>query len=265
MFVFTTMANLDFVFRPYKGENTEGVHVMVVGTSDGGIHLSMYDSFVIGSFNPLRTAARPHPLPLDLQLCGHGAHPDISTHSLVFRSKEQGKSLYFLPMDLTFVYDSPVDLALLASKTTTLQNLLRYLKQALSHMTGEWKSTRELPARFLFGVREDLEKMPTGPMTIVQALFHTVTTGHVFPPVKDWLVDSVAERVSLRNSYQFRAKKLMSLSGAQTLAQSCGLWPRKSSQPCPSKFHPGTGKVRHNTQPLAWTGSLSRQPREHRI
>ncbi|KAK3368118.1 anaphase-promoting complex, cyclosome, subunit 4-domain-containing protein [Podospora didyma] len=192
MFLFSTTASLDFVFRPCRAEDAGSVHAMIVGTEDGSIHLSIYDSFVIGIF---KHTPRPGPGPGIYQLCGHGSHPDISTHALLLRRQGgNGMAVYLVPMDMTFIHYSPVNLSLLASKMTTLQNLLRYLTQAQSHMISEWKSTRELPARFLLGVQEDLQKMPNGPVTIVQALYHTVATGHVFPPVKEWLVDSLAER-----------------------------------------------------------------------
>lgn len=197
MFVFSTTASLEFVFRPCRAEDADDVHVMIVGTADGGIHLSIYDSFVIGVF---RHSPRTHGTGDGsgvFQLCGHGSHPEISTHMLLLRPQAgDGTALYLVPMDLIFVDHSPVNLSLLASKTTTLQNLLRYLKQTQSHMVSEWKSTRDLPARFLLGVQDDLKKMPNGELTIVQALCHTVVTGHVFPPVKEWLMDSIAERVS---------------------------------------------------------------------
>lgn len=180
-----------------RAEDADAVHVMVVGTSDGGIHLSICDSFVIGTFRspnlPLGDPSPPGPV---LQLCGHASHPDVSTHALLL--KPQGPKpvlLYLWPMDLTFVRDSAVDISLLASKMTTMQNLLRYLKQAQSHMATEWHSTRELPGRFLNAVKEDLEKMEKGPMTIVQALSHTVVTGHVHPPLKEWLTESLNDRV----------------------------------------------------------------------
>ncbi|KAK1781007.1 anaphase-promoting complex, cyclosome, subunit 4-domain-containing protein [Copromyces sp. CBS 386.78] len=196
MFVFSTAASLEFVFRPYQPEDSDNVHVMIAGTADGGIHLSIYDSFVIGTFQHAPHTARGSPSGKGaFQLCGHSSHPKVSTHALLLRPKEGSlTSLYVVPMDLTFIHKSPINLSLLASKTTTLQNLLRYLKQAQSHMISEWKSTRELPGRFLRGVQEDLEKSPKGPVTIVQALYHTVATGHVFPQVKEWLVDSLAER-----------------------------------------------------------------------
>jgi anaphase-promoting complex subunit 4 len=49
----------------------------------------------------------------------------------------------------------------------------------------------------MLAVQDDLKKMPNGGMTVVQALYHTVVTGHIFPAVKEWLVDSLAERVSI--------------------------------------------------------------------
>ncbi|KXX79069.1 Anaphase-promoting complex subunit 4 [Madurella mycetomatis] len=195
MFLFSTTASLEFVFRPCMAEDADDVHVMVVGTADGGIHLSIYDSFVIGTFKHSPRTAKAEPGSSVFQLCGHGSHPEISSHMLLLRpQRSEENSIYLVPMDLTFIHHSPVNLSLLASKTTTLQNLLRYLKQTQSHMVGEWKSTRELPGRFLLGVQDDLKKIPNGGLTIVQALCHTVVTGHIFPPVKEWLVDSLAER-----------------------------------------------------------------------
>ncbi|KAK4455960.1 anaphase-promoting complex subunit 4 [Podospora aff. communis PSN243] len=193
MFVFSTTSSLEFVFRPIQPGEADAVHVMIVGTSDGSIHLSIYDSFVIGSFK--YSPRRQSPASSGFQLCGHGSHPKLSTHALLFCPQgRDGTLLHLVPIDLTFVHYSPVNLSLMASKMTTLQNLLRYLKQTQAHMVGEWKSTRELPGRLLNAVKEDLDNMERGPVSIVQALCHTVATGHVFPPVKEWLVDSLAER-----------------------------------------------------------------------
>ncbi|KAK4230896.1 anaphase-promoting complex, cyclosome, subunit 4-domain-containing protein [Podospora fimiseda] len=196
MFLFSTTVGLEFVFKPLRAEDADDVHVMVVGMEGGGIHLSIYDSFVIGTFR--HDDPKQKGTGTVYELCGHSSRPEISTHMLLM--KPQGvdiHSLRLVPMDLTFVHHSPVNLSLLASKVTTLQNLLRYVKQAQSHMAGEWKGTRELPSRFLLAVQDDLAKMNrggNGELTVVQALYHTVVTGHVFPPVKEWLLDSVAER-----------------------------------------------------------------------
>ncbi|KAI5859345.1 anaphase-promoting complex, cyclosome, subunit 4-domain-containing protein [Durotheca rogersii] len=196
MFVFTTRASLEFLFQPFSPQDSDKVDVMLIGTDDGQVHVSIYDSFVIGSFK----CALPLSFGKDtvaIQLLHHTSHPDLSTHVLAFKPSGQDKStsLYLVPMDLTFVYSSPVNLSLLASKTTTLQKLLRYVKQVQMHMMHEWQSTRELPTRFLNSINETLrESNKYGEMTIGQAMYHSVVTGHTFPEVQEWLVDQLAER-----------------------------------------------------------------------
>ncbi|KAK5632044.1 hypothetical protein RRF57_007758 [Xylaria bambusicola] len=194
-FVFTTRASLEFLFRPFSKDDSDKVDVMVVGTDDGQIHISIYDSFVIGSFR--------YSLPpsfgrkTELKLCGSASHLELSTHMLVFSPsvEDKTKTLYLVPIDLTFINSSPENLSLLASKTTTLQKLLRYVKQVQTHMLKEWQSTRELPNRFLNSINQTLKESEAyGDMNIGQAMYHSVVTGHTFPEVKEWLVDQLAER-----------------------------------------------------------------------
>ncbi|ROV94685.1 hypothetical protein VSDG_06139 [Cytospora chrysosperma] len=199
MFVFSTTASLESMFAPLKPEDNDVVDVTVVGSRGGSLHLSIYDSFPIGSFKiPIKQGPSPSSSQLagDFELCLHASHPEVSTYSLLLRTagEEKADFMYLVPMDLRFVSYSPVNLSLLASKTTTLQKLLRYVKQTQIHIINEWSSTRELPSRFLSFIQEDLQKMDSGPTSIVQALYHTVLTGHVHRPVKEWLVDSIAER-----------------------------------------------------------------------
>ncbi|KAI2637390.1 anaphase-promoting complex, cyclosome, subunit 4-domain-containing protein [Xylaria nigripes] len=195
MFVFTTRASLEFLFRPFAQDDSDKVDVMIVGTNDGQIHISIYDSFVIGSFRYSLPAS--FGTQAKLQLCGSASHIDLSTHVLVFKPST-GKlinTIYLVPIDLTFIYSSPENLSLLASKTTTLQKLLRYVKQVEVHMLHEWQSTRELPNRFLNSINETLREAGIyGEMNISQAIYHSVVTGHTFPEVKEWLVDQLAER-----------------------------------------------------------------------
>ncbi|KAI0901529.1 anaphase-promoting complex, cyclosome, subunit 4-domain-containing protein [Annulohypoxylon nitens] len=194
-FVFTTRASLEFLFQPFSPHDSDKVDVMIVGTDDGQIHVSIYDSFIIGTFK--YSLPQPSERDVSLQLCHHASHPNLSTHILVFRpSKDDNAStIYLIPMDLTFIHSSPENLSLLASKTTTLQKLLRYVKQVQMHMIHEWQSTRELPTRFLNSINETLRESENyGEMTIGQALYHSVVTGHTFPEVKEWLIDQLAER-----------------------------------------------------------------------
>jgi anaphase-promoting complex subunit 4 len=194
--VFTIRTGIDFLFQSPKPEEYGYVNIMIVGTNDGRLHLSINDSFVVGSFRypPTITSSSA-----TLLLTPHFSRPLISTQSLlVAETAKQPREVHLLPMDLPFISSLPINVALLASKLTTLQKLLRYLKQTQLHMCVEWKNTRELHARFLRSVQGDLESMKRGPRDIVAALYHTVVTGHAHRPVRQWLVDSVSERVSLR-------------------------------------------------------------------
>lgn len=190
--VFTLRTGIEFLFQPPKREEYEQVNVMVVGTDDGKLQLNIYDSFLIGTFLcPIPDSETA------LHMVSHAAHPQLSTQALIFADKPTDtEHVHLVPMDLPFISSSPINLSLLASKLTTLQKLLRYIKQTQLHMQVEWKNTRELPSRFLRSVQGDLEELPSGPRSIVPALYHTVVTGHAYEPVREWLVDSLAERVS---------------------------------------------------------------------
>jgi anaphase-promoting complex subunit 4 len=191
--VFSSRASLDSIFRPFDPKDNDIIDIMVVGTKDSRVHLSIYDSFVIGTFpSPSFTYQG------DLytgQLYLHASHRNYSTHSLIMKSSSTIKPmLYLVPMDLRFVSSSSGYLSLLASKSTALQNLLRYIQQVQNLMISEWKSSRDLPSRFLGNVNETLAEDSNRP-DIVQAMYHSVATGHTIPVVKEWLVDELAERV----------------------------------------------------------------------
>ena len=188
--VFSSRSSLDALFRPFDPKDNDAVDVMVVGTKEGHIHLTIYDSFVIGSFeSPVSIGVETYHLVL------HASNELYSTHSLLMKSSAPVERLFFVPMDLRFISASSEYLSLLASRSTALQNLLRYVNQVQVLMTSEWKATQELPNRFLQSINETLGDK--GKSDIVQALYHSVATGHTFPEVREWLVDELAERVSL--------------------------------------------------------------------
>ncbi|KAE9379056.1 hypothetical protein N431DRAFT_363885 [Stipitochalara longipes BDJ] len=184
--VFSSRQSLDAIFRPFDPKDNAAVDVMVVGTREGTIHLSIYDSFVIGSF--------PSPVVVDhipAHLARHASHEKYSTHSLLMRSAASDH-LFLVPMDLRFISASSQYLSLLASRSTAFQNLLRYIHQVQLLMVSEWKASQELPSRFLRNINETLGEKDNG--DIVQALYHSVATGHTFPSVREWLVDELSER-----------------------------------------------------------------------
>jgi anaphase-promoting complex subunit 4 len=185
--VFCSRSSLDALFRPFDPKDNSSVDVMIVGTENGKVHVTIYDSFIIGSF----------PLPSTIgeassKLLRHSSHSQSSTHSLLIQNSGSD-ILYVAALDLRFISATSDYLSLLASRSTALQNLLRYIHQVQILMANEWKSTQELPARFIRNVNETLEENAKG--DIVQALYHSVATGHTYPAVKEWLVDELQERV----------------------------------------------------------------------
>jgi anaphase-promoting complex subunit 4 len=185
--VFSSRSSLDSIFRPFDPKDNNAVNVMVVGTREGTIHLSIYDSFVIGSFSsPVIADGAP------AHLIRHASHEKSSTHSLLLKSSASDH-LFLVPMDLRFISTSSEHLSLLASRSTAFQNLLRYIHQVQLLMTSEWKATQELPSKFLRNINETLGEKDN--RDIVQALYHSVATGHTFPSVREWLVDELSERV----------------------------------------------------------------------
>jgi anaphase-promoting complex subunit 4 len=192
--VFSSRASLDGLFPPFDPKDNDAVDVMVVGTTDGRVHLTIYDSFVIGSFSmPPSTSGSNN---LKMQMVLHASHKHYSTHAVVMASASSSlRELFFVPMDLRFVSGSNEYLSLLASKSTALQNLLRYVNQVQILIAAEWQATQDLPEKFLRNINETLQEKQG--CDIVQALYHSVATGHTFPAVRDWLVDELAERVSL--------------------------------------------------------------------
>lgn len=239
---------------------------MIVGTDDGKLQLNIYDSFLIGTFpSPVSESLNTPPY-----MISHAAHPRLSTHALVFaHTQTEPEYLHLVPMDLPFISSSPINLCLLASKLTTLQKLLRYIKQTQLHMQVEWKNTRELPSRFLRSVQGDLEELPSGPRSIVPALYHTVVTGHAYGPVREWLIDSLAERVGVFPASNVRELKHVLISilptGSQAMGQSRRLRSRKSPQPSPREFPSGIRALYHYSQPSTWFGSILRRQRRHWI
>ncbi|TVY83618.1 Coatomer subunit delta [Lachnellula suecica] len=186
--VFCSRASLDALFRPFDPKDNNAVDVMIVGTKEGQIHLSIYDSFIVGSF-PAPSIGNAGPS----HLVFHSSHEQCSSHTLLVKSPGSD-ILYYVPMDLRFISTSSDNLSLLASRSTNLQNLLRYIDQVQLLMVGEWKSTQELPGKFVRNINETLGELHNGDWNIVQALYHSVATGHTVPCVKEWLVDELAER-----------------------------------------------------------------------
>ncbi|CAG7922612.1 unnamed protein product [Penicillium olsonii] len=187
--VFSSRASIDAIFHSTK-DTSDSVDVISVGFDDGTIHLRIFDCFEIGSFS---VGSSPG-VADSCRILRHASHPMSSTHAMLAspaKGEDRGP-LELVTMDLRFITKSGRYLSLLASKTTQLQNLLRYIGQVQRQIELEWKNAQELPARFLRSVNEDLKEKCQ--CDFITACYHLVVTGHCYEPMKEFLVDIVGER-----------------------------------------------------------------------
>lgn len=168
----------------------DSVDVLLTGFDNGTLHVSIYDCFEIGSFNLEQAAAV-------LKGCEpllHASHPYISTHTLfACTDGSPERDLYFIPLDLRFISNSGQYLSLLASRSTQLQHLLRYIRQVQNQMVNEWRSAQDLPSKFIRNINETLDEECQ--CDWVHAAYHLIVTGNCFTPVKEWLTNELTERV----------------------------------------------------------------------
>ena len=190
--IFSSRTSLDIIFQPLSPGSTDSADVLIVGFEDGTIHLSIYDSFHIGNFNLKQTSQ-------GFKKCTpivHSSHPLSTTHSLlVSGSDTREDELYLVPLDLRLISKAGRYLSMLASKSTQLHDLLRYIHQVQKQMYSDFKASQDLPSRFIQNIEETLQGQLDSNWT--QAAYHMVVTGHCYPEVKEWLVDQLGERVSL--------------------------------------------------------------------
>ncbi|KAH8699046.1 putative anaphase-promoting complex component Cut20/Apc4 [Talaromyces proteolyticus] len=189
--VFSNRASIDSIFHSPHKSSSDSVDVLFVGFTDGNAHLRIFNCFEIGNFSLLAASSNTS----GAETLAHASHPMSSTHSVLLSESAQDgarSSLKLVTLDLRFIVKCGRYLSLLASKTTQLQNLLRYISQTQRQIVTEWKNISELPARFIQSIADDLQEKCH--CDFVTALYHLVVTGNCFPPVKEFLIDIVGER-----------------------------------------------------------------------
>jgi anaphase-promoting complex subunit 4 len=192
--IFSSRTAVDTMFHGPQKTRNQSVDTLLVGFENGTLHLSIFDSFVIGTFDLSRFFARPRPCTVLL----HSSFPTFSTQSLLLSVGGRDSSigaleLWYNSVDLRFISNSGDYLPLLAAKSTQLQNLLRYIVQTQILMQHEWKASQDLPSRFIRNIDETLEDQYH--CNFEQATYHLVVTGNCYPPMKEWLTEELMERV----------------------------------------------------------------------
>ncbi|MCJ1379769.1 hypothetical protein MMC17_002872 [Xylographa soralifera] len=188
--IFSSRASMDAIFHSSKKDNLDDTaDVLLVGYDNGTIHLSIYDFFEIGTFDA-QSATQDH------QVCRpilHSNHSLCSTHSLLlWQSLGSQQALHFMPLDLRLIPETGRYLSLLASKSTRLQNVLRYIREVQIQIFSEFRASQELPRKFMRNIEETLQE--TNQCSFVDAAYHLVVTGNCFPSMKEWLVEELGDR-----------------------------------------------------------------------
>lgn len=183
------------MFQPLTTVSTDSADILVVGFEDGTVHLSIYEFFEIGSFNLQQASRGFH----DCRPILHCSHPYSTTHSMLVSTLvgDQGE-LHIVPLDLRLLSNAGRYLSLLASKSTQLHNVLRYIHQVQRQMYNDFKASQDLPRKFIANIEESLKEQ--GDCNWMQAAYHLVVTGNCSPEVKEWLVDQLGERVRTQSS-----------------------------------------------------------------
>ena len=164
--------------------------MLLVGFEDGTTYLSIYDFFAIGAFSPKQMSPRLQAN----KILSHASHPYASTHALLVSSSSETKEeLHFIPLDLYLIPETGRYLSLLASKSTQLQHVLRYIYETQCQIYSEFRASQDLPSRFIRNIEDALQEKTQ--CSWIHAAYHLVVTGDCYPSVKEWLVDELGERV----------------------------------------------------------------------
>lgn len=208
------------MFQPLTTGSTDSADILVVGFEDGSIHLSIYEFFEIGSFN-LQQASRRFQ---DCTPIFHCSHPYSTTHSmLVSTPVGDQEGLHVVPLDLRLLSNAGRYLSLLASKSTQLHNVLRYIHQVQRQMYNDFKASLDLPSRFIANIEESLQEQAN--CDWMQAAYHLVVTGNCYPQVKEWLVDQLGERVRT----QFPRYFISAIRQLMTIPQGHKRWEKATT------------------------------------
>ena len=185
--LFSSRASVDSLFHTRDRETNHSTDVFFVGAEGGSLHLSIYDSFELGSFDP-----GYHDLLSDA--LRYASHPYTSTNTLLYSGGQRAKDdLFLVPLDLRMITETGGYLSLIASKSTQLQNLLRYIVATQMQIYKDFSSSQDLPRRFIANIEESLQEK--NGCDFATAAYHLAATGDCYERMKEWLVDELRETV----------------------------------------------------------------------
>lgn len=176
------------------------VDVLLTSVEKCNIHVSMYDSFVVGTVDAALALPKGFK---GTRVIQDASHPFLTTHYLVLEAVKDGPvrssrpsadaSLHVVAVDLRFITQTGYNLPLVATKATQLQNLLRYLTQVSTLLSAEVRTAFDLPQRFVANISESLAEDDPAASFMTQA-YQLIIMGTCNEKFREWLVDQVGER-----------------------------------------------------------------------
>lgn len=183
--IFSSRSSLDSLFHASRKEDQESTDALIIGVDAGRLVLNVYDNFSLGQISTINQ---------NVVLENHASHPYSSTQALLWKSTSN-RQIYFQTIDIRPITDTGRYLSLIASKTTQIQNLLRYLDLTQQHISTEFKTSHDLPKKFIRNIEEALQEHDH--CSFVDAAYHLAATGHCFDTMKEWIVDELGDRVCI--------------------------------------------------------------------
>jgi len=188
---FTSKTTLDALINTIaKGGEGSHLDVLLIGEEGGKVVLNIFESFLIGT---MELSSLCHQLKRGSTLLRHTASPDLSTHSLLISEHKTG-NLLFSTMDILFIEQFGQYLFQLASTSTRVQALIRYMRETVTSIATEFKTMNDLAQRYISIVDEDLEKVGS---EAALEFYEFLATGGPSPTLREWLVDVLTERVGI--------------------------------------------------------------------
>lgn len=186
---FTSKTTLDALINAVtKGGEGTDLDIIVIGEEGGKILLNIFNSFMIGTMD---IASLSQHFPHKCRLLLHAATIDLTTHSLLVVDAETNH-LVLSTMDVLFIEQFGQYLFQLASISTRVQALLRYIRETITSLTAEFKTANDLEKRFLGIIEEEAKAAGSN---VPLEFFELLVTGIPTVMMREWLVDTLSERV----------------------------------------------------------------------
>ena len=209
---FSSQISLDAIFHSNPIEDLNAVSTLMSCFADGEIRPIMYDAMNIGHLRmPFSTGTSSCRAELVI------SHPFTCTHMLLVKSTYDGRRnpsevvngssrlsdpptggpsnvLALVPLNLSSVRSAGTAMQLIASKATQLQNLFYYIED-VGEIAGQlFQEMRRFPRNRVEMLDSQLDEDGYG--TSMELIYQLAATGYCRDVLKDWLVDTVADRVS---------------------------------------------------------------------